>query len=148
MKISCGPTFRGQMATADAQITLVGPAQVEWLVGEADDVTLHIEFGQVLVSATKPDTSFKVRLGAEAIEVGFADIDSVVGASIKHFRAPGFDPLQVGNRRPLARVLSVQGSLALKADGKRGNASNGSAVGETRIECSDGLASRSGAGLD
>ncbi len=118
MKISCGPTFRGQMATADAQVTLVGPAQVEWLVGEADEVTLHIEFGQVLVSATKPDTSFKIRLGDEAIEVGFADIDSVVGASIKHFRAPGFDPLQVANRFPLVRVLSVQGSLALKINGK------------------------------
>ncbi len=116
LKISCAPTFRGQMGTDDAKITLVGPAQVEWLVDQANEVTLHIEFGQVLISATKPDTSFKVQLGAEPVEVGFADIDSVVGASVEHFRAPGFDPLQVEHRIPLSRVLSVQGSLMLKIE--------------------------------
>jgi hypothetical protein len=97
-------------------VTVVGPAQVAWLDDADLGVTLHVTFGRILVSATTADAVLNARLSDEAVQLRFADIESVAAVSVKHFRAPGFDPLKPENRVPQARVLSVQGTIRLTAD--------------------------------
>lgn len=118
LTISCAPTFRAMMSTEDVEVTLIGPAQVQWLVDDSDDVTLRFDFGHALVSAKKPNTLFKLELDEEPIDLTFADIDSTAGVGVEHSRAPGFDPLQVEYRLARLQILSVQGSIALNAAGK------------------------------
>ncbi len=118
LKIACAPSFRGEMTLDNAIVTLVGPTQVEWLVGDNDEVTLLVDFGRVLVKATQADTTINVQLGDDKVALRFADIESLAAASLKHFRAQGFDPLVPENRIPLAGILSVQGTIALGVDGK------------------------------
>jgi hypothetical protein len=115
-EIICAPTFRGQMSISDVNVTVVGPAQVAWLDDADLGVTLHLIFGRILVSATTADAVLNVRLGDEAVQLSFADIESVAGVSVMHIRDSGFDPLKPENRVPLARVLSVQGTIQLTAD--------------------------------
>jgi hypothetical protein len=113
LKVACAPTFRGRMETADADVTMVGPAQAEWLVNDQGQVTLSLESGRMLVTAKKAGTTLMVRLGDEAIRLSFAEAGTVAAASVKHFRAPGFDPLLPESRIPLSAVLSVQGTVKL-----------------------------------
>lgn len=119
LKIVCAPTFRGNMETDQVSITLVGPTQVQWLASPAGRPTLKIDYGRILVTAVEPDVSFGLQLAEEPVQLDFADVDSIAAASVKYFRAPGFDPLIAENRLPLSGVLSVQGTIELGHNGTK-----------------------------
>ncbi|MCG8648223.1 MAG: hypothetical protein MI861_00230 [Pirellulales bacterium] len=115
-KVICAPTFRGKVqSAAKVNVTMVGAAQIRW-VSEGDFLTLHVDFGRVLINATEPDVSLSMVLGDLPVDLELADIDTVIAANVTHFRAPGFDPLVKENRTRLAGVLVVQGSTKLTSE--------------------------------
>ncbi len=122
--VVCAPTFRATMTTVSGfEITLVGPVEVVWelrddaetetVAGTKLDPILHVLSGRILVRSTSPGGSLSVKLGEQMVDLTMADSESVVAASIKHFRAPGQDPLEPGNGVELTGVLCVQGSMKL-----------------------------------
>ncbi|MFK8111826.1 MAG: hypothetical protein AB8B91_06475 [Rubripirellula sp.] len=119
VKIVCAPTFRAQIVTPDkTQLTLIGPTQVQWVSDDDGEMVLQVDFGRLLLAATKPDTQTKLMLGEQPVTMHFDDAQSVAAASVTHFRAPGFDPLKPINRVPLSGVLSVQGNLTMDTTDK------------------------------
>ena len=52
-----------------------------------------------------------IQLGDEAIELRFAEPDSIAAVGVTYFRAPGFDPLVSENRIPVTQVILVKGSF-------------------------------------
>lgn len=116
--VLCAPTFRAAMeSAAGVNLTLVGPTQVRWQEGESSAVKIEIDFGNVLLSSSEPDVFVELLLGELAVKVRLTDVDSVVAVSVKHLRAPGFDPLLDEGRKRLAGVLVVQGTATLSVQG-------------------------------
>ncbi|TWU47988.1 hypothetical protein [Rubripirellula reticaptiva] len=115
--IVCPPTFRATMTSVSGfDVTLVGPAEVVWVADGTGESALAVISGRLLMKSNKPDVRIDLALGNELVTLSFADIGSVAAASVKHFRAPGYDPKVSENRIELAGVLSVQGSIDLAAE--------------------------------
>ncbi|MGB7327477.1 MAG: hypothetical protein WBD31_21555 [Rubripirellula sp.] len=115
--IVCPPTFRATMTSVSGfDVTLVGPAEVAWVADGTGESALAVISGRLLMKSNKPDVRIDLALGNELVTLSFAEIGSVAAASVKHFRAPGYDPKVPENRVELAGVLSVQGSIALEAE--------------------------------
>lgn len=117
--ISCAPSFRAEiLAPNEAKLTLIGPVQASWSIDDDEQPVMHVEYGRVIITAGEPNTEMKIQLGQEMLTLSLAEPQTVAAASVTHFRAPGFDPLNPSNRIPLSGVLSVQGELAVGAEGK------------------------------
>jgi hypothetical protein len=115
LPIVCAPTFRGQMASELLDVTVVGPAQVQWLAGDDQVARLRVHFGRVLITSKQAGAAVVLELGEDdqqrqQVELKFGDLGSVVGVSVMQFRAPGLDPLQLDNRVPTFAVFTVQGA--------------------------------------
>ncbi len=116
LNVICAPTFRGEMeSVANVRLTMIGATQIHWS-RDADVVTLHIDFGRVLITATEADASLEVVLGDFPVRLELPDVDTVVAASVKNLRQPGLDPLVNDNRVRHAGVLTVRGIVQLISD--------------------------------
>ncbi|TWU60076.1 hypothetical protein Poly51_03500 [Rubripirellula tenax] len=115
--VVCPPTFRATMTSVSGfDVTLVGPAEAVWVADEEGESAIAIVSGRVLIKSNRPNARIDIALGNELVTLSFAESASVVAASIKHFRAPGLDPLEADNRIELAGVLAVQGAVGLSSD--------------------------------
>ncbi len=114
--IVCPPTFRASMTTVSGfEVTLVGPTEVVWIADAPGDSVLAVISGRLLIKANQADSRMDLMLGQERLTLEFPELGSVAAASVKHFRSPGKDPMVAENRTELASVLSVQGSVGLRA---------------------------------
>ncbi len=118
VKILTAPTFRSQMkSAADISVTAIDATQVHWSAdGENDSVSLNVDFGRVLLSAIEPDTSLDVVLGDHPVTLTFADVDTVIAATVGFERLPGLDPTAVDNRVQVTDVMLIQGTTKLTSD--------------------------------
>jgi hypothetical protein len=117
--VVCGPKFRCVMQTSFAPKTeLIGPAGVRWLAIDEKTFGLEVEFGRLLITSKEPSATFSIKLGDRPMELFFADEETVVAASIKHFRSPGTDPIDSTEQVELVGILTVQGSVQIRQAGE------------------------------
>ena len=126
MPIICAPKFRAVMQpTEGPRLEMIGPSGVRWLGLDEDTFGLEMEFGRLLITSKKPETTLALKLGGQPMELTFDSEESIAAASIKYFRSPGQDPGDPGNRIELIGVLTAQGNVTLTQSGESIDLSTG-----------------------
>ncbi|MFG0262201.1 MAG: hypothetical protein ACF788_07410, partial [Novipirellula sp. JB048] len=115
--VVCAPTYRVRLDTVDSMaVTLVGPAKVRWTAPPDEKPVFEVEFGRVLLEAIKPGASISIVAADQALELEFADVESLAAMTLTHFRAPGFDPLRQENHLHTLEIYAAQGQVGLQYD--------------------------------
>lgn len=118
-KVFAAPTFRPQLSVPGGEITLVGASQIEWIDADGEPLVLSLDYGRVLIRSKQADLTIPVRMGEETITLQLAEPETLAALEVTHFRAPGFDPLQVENRIPVASTILVEGAMNVESGGNQ-----------------------------
>ena len=96
--------------------TLAGPTRLK-ITREPSDVTrTEVIDGRLLLASTAPGVTTILQLGPRQVQLVMPDAQTVLAIEMVHFRPTGIDPLVPENRRPVYRVIVVQGEVTVRSE--------------------------------
>lgn len=96
--------------------TLAGPTRLKITRDSSDATITDVIDGRLLLASTEPGVSTMLQLGPRTVQIVFPDAQTVLAIEMVHFRPAGIDPLVPENRRPIYRVIVVQGEATLNSE--------------------------------
>ena len=95
--------------------TLAGPTRMKLERDSADSTVTEVSDGRLLLASTQPGVTTKLQLGPRLLKVVMPEAQTVLAVEMVHLRPVGMDPLLPQNRRPVYRIIVVQGQATVQA---------------------------------
>lgn len=109
------PMFRSTFSTAsEVDVTMVGPANLAFSAGDVTAARTTLEFGTLLAESAQSDATLAIQAGDQALDIKFADPESVVAIELSYSRAPGQDPTTENSRIETLAIDAIAGDVLLQ----------------------------------
>jgi hypothetical protein len=113
MSLLVAPSFRAELVTSNAILTMQGPAKAEWDAVDPDQPVLHLDAGNLIIQSTSINKLVHLQLDTQPVAIRLADDQTILAVSVRHDRAAGLDPLEANNRRTLLVIQTLQGEAEI-----------------------------------
>lgn len=96
--------------------TLAGPTRLRITRETSDATRTEVIDGRLLLASTVPGVTTRLQLGPRKVQLVMPDAQTVLAIEMVHLRPAGVDPLVPENRRPIYRVIVVQGEAIVRSE--------------------------------